>query len=218
MGTASGLSYLHKKHEPNIVHRYIKASNVLLGRNYSPKIRDFGLAKLFPDNVTHVSTRVVGTTGYLAPEYVVHGQLTKKADVYSFGVLLLEVISGRRVSETIRSDTFLVRQQAWLLYEQGTPLDIVDASVKDYPEAEVLRYVKVGLAYKQAAPNGRPTMRQVVKMLSRPAASRELEIRLADHHYSSALTCPGLSLSPLSSMATSSTNSASATYSEIVPR
>ncbi|XP_044416606.1 probable LRR receptor-like serine/threonine-protein kinase At1g53430 [Triticum aestivum] len=186
MGTASGLSYLHKKHEPNIVHRYIKASNVLLGRNYSPKIRDFGLAKLFPDNVTHVSTRVVGTTGYLAPEYVVHGQLTKKADVYSFGVLLLE---------------------AWLLYEQGTPLDIVDASVKDYPEAEVLRYVKVGLAYKQAAPNGRPTMRQVVKMLSRPAASRELEIRLADHHYSSALTCPGLSLSPLSSMATSTRRS-----------
>uniref|UniRef100_M8C3Q4 Putative LRR receptor-like serine/threonine-protein kinase n=1 Tax=Aegilops tauschii TaxID=37682 RepID=M8C3Q4_AEGTA len=182
MGTASGLSYLHEEHEPNIVHRDIKASNVLLGRNYSPKIGDFGLAKLFPDNVTHVTTRVVGTTGYLAPEYVVHGQLTKKADVYSFGLLLLE---------------------AWLLYEQGRPLDIVDANVKDYPEAEVLRYVKVGLACTQAAPDGRPTVRQVVKMLSRPAAFRELEIRLADHHYSSALTCPGLSLSPLSSMATS---------------
>ncbi|KAM3226327.1 hypothetical protein ACQJBY_058788 [Aegilops geniculata] len=110
MGTAKGLSYLHEEHEPCMVHRDIKASNVLLGRNYSPKIGDFGLAKLFPDNVTHVTTRVVGTTGYLAPEYVVHGQLTKKADVYSFGVLLLKVISGRRVSETIRSDTFLVRQ------------------------------------------------------------------------------------------------------------
>ncbi|KAM3226326.1 hypothetical protein ACQJBY_058788 [Aegilops geniculata] len=217
MGTAKGLSYLHEEHEPCMVHRDIKASNVLLGRNYSPKIGDFGLAKLFPDNVTHVTTRVVGTTGYLAPEYVVHGQLTKKADVYSFGVLLLKVISGRRVSETIRSDTFLVRQ-AWLLYEQGRPLDIVDARVKDYPEAEVLRYVKVGLACTQAAPDGRPTMRQVVKMLSRPAAFRELEMHLADHHYSSALTRPSLSLSPVSSMATSSTNSASATYSEIVPR
>ncbi|VAI47429.1 unnamed protein product [Triticum turgidum subsp. durum] len=108
--------------------------------------------------------------------------------------------------------------QAWLLYEQGRPLDIVDASVKDYPEAEVLRYVKVGLACTQAAPDGRPAMRQVVKMLSRPAAFRELEMHLADHDSSAALTRPGLSLSPLSSMATSSTNSASATYSETVPR
>ncbi|XP_044954530.1 cold-responsive protein kinase 1-like isoform X1 [Hordeum vulgare subsp. vulgare] len=217
MGTAKGLSYLHEEHEPNIVHRDIKASNVLLGRGYSPKIGDFGLAKLFPDNVTHVTTRVVGTTGYLAPEYVVHGQLTKKADVYSFGVLVLEIISGRRVSETIRSDTFLVRQ-AWLLYEQGKPLDMVDARVKDYPEAEVLRYIKVGLACTQAAPSGRPTMQQVVKMLSRPAALRVLEMNFADHDCSAAITRPGMSLSPLSSMATTSMNSASATYSQIVPR
>uniref|UniRef100_A0ACD5YSC0 Uncharacterized protein n=1 Tax=Avena sativa TaxID=4498 RepID=A0ACD5YSC0_AVESA len=208
VGTAKGLSYLHEEHEPSIVHRDIKASNVLLDGGYGPKIGDFGLAKLFPDSVTHISTRVVGTTGYLAPEYVVHGQLTKKADVYSFGVLLLEVISGRRVSQTIRSaDTFLVRQ-AWQLYEQGRPLDIVDAGIRDYPEAEVLRYIKVGLACTQAAPSGRPTMGQVVKMLMRPAALRELELEMR----------PATTSWPVATSRISSTNSASVAYSDIVPR
>ncbi|MED6195487.1 hypothetical protein PIB30_038337 [Stylosanthes scabra] len=100
MGTARGLAFLHEELVPHIVHRDIKASNILLDRDFNPKIGDFGLAKLFPDDITHISTRIAGTTGYLAPEYAIGGQLTLKADVYSFGVLILEIVSGRSSSRT----------------------------------------------------------------------------------------------------------------------
>ncbi|XP_038686388.1 cold-responsive protein kinase 1-like isoform X3 [Tripterygium wilfordii] len=117
IGVAQGLAFLHEEVQPHIVHRDIKASNILLDRDLRPKISDFGLAKLFPSNQTHISTQVAGTAGYLAPEYAIRGQLTRKADIYSYGVLLLEIISGR--SNTNRR---LPPEEQYLLERSNMPL------------------------------------------------------------------------------------------------
>eukprot|EP00252_Welwitschia_mirabilis_P017681 TRINITY_DN3913_c0_g1_i1.p1 TRINITY_DN3913_c0_g1~~TRINITY_DN3913_c0_g1_i1.p1 ORF type:complete len:406 (+),score=69.83 TRINITY_DN3913_c0_g1_i1:950-2167(+) len=168
IGTACGLSYLHEELVHPVVHRDIKASNVLLDRDYNPKISDFGLAKLFPDNITHISTRVAGTIGYLAPEYAMHGQLTKKADIYSFGILLLEIISGRGNSDpSFQSQEQDLLEWTWKLKEGDRLLDLVDSSMSDYPKEEIIRFIKVALLCTQAAANFRPSMSQVVTMLSK---------------------------------------------------
>uniref|UniRef100_N1QW06 Putative LRR receptor-like serine/threonine-protein kinase n=1 Tax=Aegilops tauschii TaxID=37682 RepID=N1QW06_AEGTA len=166
-GTASGLAFLHEEAQPRIVHRDIKASNILLDKTLVPKIGDFGLAKLFPDAITHISTRVAGTMGYLAPEYALLGQLTKKADIYSFGVLLLEVISGESSSKsTWGEDMHVLVEWTWKLREEGRLLEIVDPDVEEYPEEQVLRFIKVALLCTQATAQQRPSMKQVVHMLA----------------------------------------------------
>ncbi|CAI0471237.1 unnamed protein product [Linum tenue] len=168
LGTATGLAFLHEEVEPSIVHRDIKASNILLDANLQPKIGDFGLAKLFPDNVTHVSTRVAGTMGYLAPEYAQLGKLTKKADVYSYGVLLLEIVSGRSSSKAAFGEELLVLVEwAWKMQNEERLLELVDPELTNYPEHEVLRFTKVALFCTQLAASQRPTMLQVVEMLSK---------------------------------------------------
>lgn len=102
-GAARGLEYLHETADPPVIYRDFKASNILLDENFNPKLSDFGLAKLGPTgDKTHVSTRVMGTYGYCAPEYALTGQLTTKSDVYSFGVVFLEIITGRRVIDNAR--------------------------------------------------------------------------------------------------------------------
>lgn len=103
-GAARGLEYLHDKASPPVIYRDLKCSNILLGESYHPKLSDFGLAKVGPvgDN-THVSTRVMGTYGYCAPEYAMTGQLTLKSDVYSFGVVLLEIITGRKAIDNSKT-------------------------------------------------------------------------------------------------------------------
>ncbi|XP_045798957.1 putative serine/threonine-protein kinase isoform X1 [Trifolium pratense] len=181
-GTASGLSFLHEEAQPNIVHRDIKASNILLDENFNPKIGDFGLAKLFPDNVTHVSTRVAGTMGYLAPEYALLRQLTKKADVYSFGILMLEIISGKSSSKAAFGDNILVLVEwAWKLKEENRLLELVDSEITDYDENEVYRFLVVALFCTQSTAQHRPTMKQVLQMLSKQV-----------HLNEKALTEPGI--------------------------
>ncbi|XP_022721011.1 cold-responsive protein kinase 1-like [Durio zibethinus] len=168
MGIAKGLAFLHEELVPRIVHRDIKSSNILLDKDFNPKIGDFGLAKLFPDDITHISTRIAGTTGYLAPEYALGGQLTMKADVYSYGVLVLEIISGRNSSKANLGgmDKFLLAW-AWQLYEEGKFLELVDPELGEFPEEAVLRYIKVAFFCTQAAANRRPLMSQVIEMLAR---------------------------------------------------
>ncbi|WCJ32249.1 Protein kinase superfamily protein [Euphorbia peplus] len=167
VGVAQGLAFLHEEVQPRIVHRDIKASNILLDRHLMPKISDFGLAKLFPDNQTHISTRVAGTAGYLAPEYAVRGQLTRKADVYSFGVLLLEIVCGRpNTNRRLPSDEQYLLERVWELYEKEELENMVDTSLSgDYDAEEACRYMKIGLLCTQDMPKLRPSMSTVAKML-----------------------------------------------------
>ncbi|XP_072968407.1 putative serine/threonine-protein kinase isoform X2 [Typha angustifolia] len=177
LGVAKGLAYLHEELQPHIVHRDIKASNILIDRNCVPKIGDFGLAKLFPDNITHISTRVAGTTGYLAPEYALHGQLTRKADIYSFGVLILEIVSGRSSSKMLWTEMDkLLLEWIWQLYEEGRLKEAVDPVLKEYPEEQVIQYIKVALFCTQAAAGRRPSIQQVVEMMSKTIKLNEKEL------------------------------------------
>ncbi|CAF2115004.1 unnamed protein product [Brassica napus] len=168
IGVAKGLSFLHEEVTPHIVHRDIKASNILLDRDLSPKISDFGLARLMPPNMTHVSTRVAGTLGYLAPEYAVRGQLTRKADIYSFGVLLMEIVSGRSNKNTrLPTEYEYLLERAWKLYERNELVDLVDTGLDGlFDVEEACRYLKVGLLCTQDSPKLRPKMSTVVKLLT----------------------------------------------------
>ncbi|XP_074311234.1 cold-responsive protein kinase 1-like [Silene latifolia] len=168
IGIARGLAFLHEEVRPHIVHRDIKASNILLDKDLTPKISDFGLAKLMPPNATHVSTRVAGTLGYLAPEYAVRGQLTRKADVYSFGVLLLEIVCGRSNTNMRlpHGERFLL-ERIWERYQQRELVVMVDDMLNgDYDAEEACNFLKIGLLCTQDAPKLRPSMSTVVKMLT----------------------------------------------------
>ncbi|KAA3455135.1 LRR receptor-like serine/threonine-protein kinase isoform 1 [Gossypium australe] len=168
LGVARGLAYLHEEVKPHIVHRDIKASNILLDQNLIPKVSDFGLSRILRDNASHISTHVAGTLGYLAPEYAISGRLTRKTDVYSFGVLLLEIISGQTVVnfDLEHGEHYLV-QKAWEIYRANRLLQLVDPVLgMNYPEEDAVRYIKVGLLCVQETARFRPEMSTALKMLT----------------------------------------------------
>ncbi|KAL6205851.1 hypothetical protein ACLB2K_023103 [Fragaria x ananassa] len=168
IGIARGLAYLHEDVQPHIIHRDIKASNILLDEDLSPKISDFGLAKFIAPNLTHVSTRVAGTEGYLAPEYAIRGQVTRKADIYSFGVLVLEIVSGRcNTNRRLPPKEQYLLERVWELHERGQLAELIDTFLnEDLNVEEACRFMNIGLLCTQDKPKLRPSMSMVVKMLT----------------------------------------------------
>ncbi|MCE3214623.1 putative LRR receptor-like serine/threonine-protein kinase rkf3 [Datura stramonium] len=167
IGTARGLAYLHYGAQPGIIHRDIKASNILLDDSFEPKVADFGLAKFTPEGMTHLTTRVAGTMGYVAPEYALYGQLTERSDVYSFGVVLLELLSGKKAMiEFNDGQPTLLTDWAWSLVREGRALDVLEDNIPYLGPPEVMeKYVLVAVLCSHPQLYARPTMDQVVNML-----------------------------------------------------
>ncbi|XP_039169024.1 G-type lectin S-receptor-like serine/threonine-protein kinase At1g61490 isoform X2 [Eucalyptus grandis] len=167
LGIARGLLYLHRDSCLRVIHRDLKVSNILLDEKMNLKISDFGLARMFEGTQVLVNTqKIVGTLGYMSPEYAMGGIFSERSDVYSFGVLLLEIVSGKKNTSLYDQGYLNLLSYAWQLWSDGKALDLMDVAMVVSSPLEITRCIHVGLLCVQDHATDRPNMSNVVLMLS----------------------------------------------------